>query len=98
MPKRKRDVEPSGPAGPSSRRKSTRVVSLKATSKPGGDGSHGRSNDRSRETNLSSAALSEEVLKMVENKEKAELMILELMRKYTFSLPDLRKLLTRKAN
>jgi len=92
MPKRKRDVELSGPAGPSSRRKS------KATSKSGGDGSHGRSNDRIRETNLSSAALSEEVLKMVENKEKAELMILELMRKYTFSLLDLRKLLTRKAN
>jgi len=97
MPKRKLDVEPSGPASPSSRRKSARVVSLKAKSKSSGDESRRQLNNRSGKTSLDIAALSEEVLKMV-NKKNAELMILELMRKYNFSLADLRNLIRRKAN
>jgi len=100
MAKRKRDIKPSGPASPSRRRKSTRIASKKATSRSGGDGSHGQSRiDRSRRKNLSSAALSQEVSKIVKNnKGKAELMILELMRKFSFDLSDLRKLLRREAN
>ena len=97
MPKRKLDVEPSGPASPSSRRKSARVVSLKAKSKSSGDESRRQLNNRSGKTSLDIAALSEEVLKMV-NKKNPELMILELMRKYNFSLADLRNLIRRKAN
>ena len=45
---------------------------------------------------LSSEVLIQEVLKMVENKDKAELMLLELMGKYSFSFPRLKELLTRK--
>jgi hypothetical protein len=107
MPKRKRlqsaeydpDNEPSGPANPLPLRKSTRHATN--TVSPG-DGSYKPSNsadnDRSREKILSDAALIQEVSKMAENKEKAELMILELMRKYTFNLSRLRELLGRKAN
>jgi len=107
MPKRKRlqsaeydpDNEPSGPANPLPPGKSTRHATN--TVSPG-DGSYGPSNsadnDRSREKILSDAALIQEVSKMAENKEKAELMILELMRKYTFNLSRLRELLGRKAN
>jgi len=54
--------------------------------------------NRSREKILSDAALIQEVSNMAENKGKAELMILELMRKYTFNLSRLRELLGRKAN
>src|SRR2546423_11683076 len=53
-------------------------------------------NDSNGEKSLGSAALVEEVLKMVANKDKAELMILELMREYSFSFPRLKELLRRK--
>ena len=45
---------------------------------------------------LSGEALVQEIFKMVENKDKAELMLLELMRAYSFSFPRLKELLTRK--
>jgi len=107
MPKRKRlesaeydpDNQPSGPANPLPLRRSARHAMN--TVSPG-DGSYGPSNsadnDRSREKDLSDAALIQEVLIMAQNKAKAELMILELMRKHTFSLSRLRELLGRKTN
>jgi hypothetical protein len=55
----------------------------------------GNIHDRSKKI-LPIEALVPEVIKMVENKERAELMILELMRKYTFSFPRLKELLSGK--
>jgi hypothetical protein len=46
---------------------------------------------------LSGPALVQKVMKMVENKDNAELMVLELMRRYSFSLSLLQDLLRRKA-
>ena len=46
---------------------------------------------------LSGPALVQEVMKMVENKDNAELMVLELMRRYSFSLSLLQDLLRSKA-
>jgi hypothetical protein len=66
-----------------------------ATPRPGGDDSP--SKDSSKGKNLSGLALVQEVTKMVENKDNAELMILELMRRYSFDLPLLQKLLRRKS-
>jgi hypothetical protein len=54
--------------------------------------------DTSQGKTLSDPALVQEVRKMAENKAKAEIMILELMRKYSFDLSELQKLLNRKAN
>ena len=66
------------------------------------DDSHGRlnsgSNGSSGEKSLSSAALVQKVLEMAENKNQAELMILKLMREYSFSFPLLKELLRRKVN
>jgi hypothetical protein len=66
----------------------------------GGDEYHGSLDSgysgRSSEKNLSNRALVQEVLKMVENEDKAELMVLELMRKYSFNLSRLKDLLRRK--
>jgi hypothetical protein len=56
------------------------------------------SNSSSGEKSLSNEALVQEVLKMTKNKDKAELMILELMRQYSFSFPRLKELLRRKVN
>jgi len=61
-----------------------------ATTIPGGDNS-------SQKKTLSRPALVQEVTKMVD-KDNAEIMILELMRKYSFDLSYLQKLLKRKAN
>jgi hypothetical protein len=47
----------------------------------------------SSEKSLSAAALVQEVLKMAKNRDRAELMILELMREYSFSFPRLKELL-----
>jgi hypothetical protein len=55
-------------------------------------------NDSSQGKTLSTPALDQEVTKIVENKYKAEIMILALMRKYSFDLSHLQALLTRKAN
>ena len=102
------DQKQPGPAAPPPPKKFTRqasktistVASSKPTSISHGHGSHtlldSGSNDNSGEKSLSSAALVQEVLKMVENKDKAELMILELMREYSFSFPRLKELLRRK--
>jgi hypothetical protein len=106
------DEEQPGAAAPPPPRRSARqasktlstVASSKPTSKPTSIsddyGSHtlldSGSNDNSREKSLSNAALVQKVLQMVENKDKAELMILELMREYSFSFPRLKELLTRK--
>ena len=67
-----------------------------ATTRPGGDDSFSRRGG-SQGKNLSGPALVHEVAKMVENKENAELMILELMRRYSFDLSLLLKLLRRKS-
>ena len=99
MPKRKRlrsaeyvpDSEPSDLPPRKSAHHATNTVSSSGPS-------NSADNDRSLEENLSDAALIQEVSKMAENKEKAELMILELMGKYTFNLSRLRELLRRKAN
>jgi hypothetical protein len=70
-----------------------------ATTIPGGaKPSKKRQKDSSRGKTLSDPALVQEVRKMAENKSKAEIMILELMRKYSFDLSELQKLLNRKAN
>ena len=72
-----------------------------ATTIPGGDDfskpSKKGQKDSSRGKTLSGSALVQEVTKMVE-KDNAEIMILELMRKYSFDLSHLQKLLRRKAN
>jgi hypothetical protein len=69
-----------------------------ATTIPGGDDSSKPSKkgqkDGSRGKTLSGPALVQEVTKMVE-KDNAEIMILELMRKYSFDLSHLQKLLRR---
>ena len=66
------------------------------------DDSHGRSNSGSNSSSgkksLSSAALVQKVLKMVEDENQAELMVLKLMREYSFSFPRLKELLRRKVN
>jgi hypothetical protein len=102
------DEEQPGPAAPPPPRKSVRraakiastVASSKNMSRSDGYGSYASldsgNNDNNGEKSLSSAALFEEVLKMVANKHKAELMILELMREYSFSFPRLKELLRRK--
>jgi hypothetical protein len=69
-----------------------------ATTRPGGDDSSGQK-DSSQAKNLSGSALVQEVAKIVENKEdNPELMILKLMRRYSFDLSLLQKLLRRKSN
>jgi hypothetical protein len=71
------------------------AASSKTTSRSEGDEHRGPLASDSNES-LSSEALVQEVLKMVENKDGAELMVLELMRQYSFSFPRLKELLTRK--
>src|SRR4051794_18183527 len=71
------------------------------TPRPAGDDSLGLSKigqkDIRQGKTLSGPALVQEVMKMVENKDNAELMVLELMRRYSFSLSLLQDLLRRKA-
>ena len=73
-----------------------------ATTVSPGDRSHEPSKSaddgRTREEIPNDAALIQEVSKIVDNEEKAELLLLELMRKYTFSFTRLKVLLRRKAN
>lgn len=104
MPKRKRpqntdddlDEERPGPAAP---RRSSRLAENPVSI---GDDSHGRLNSGSMgssgKKSLSSAALVQKVLKMVEDENQAELMVLKLMREYSFSFPRLKELLRRKVN
>ena len=47
----------------------------------------------SSQKSLSGAELSQQVLRMVKNRNRAELMILELMEEYSFSMPRLKELL-----
>jgi hypothetical protein len=103
MAKRKRSRNTDERSGPP--RKSARLaknnVSTEGSSKNmlrfDDDDSHGRldsgSNGGSGEKSLSSAALVKEVSKMVENENQAELMILELMREYSFNFSRLKELL-----
>src|SRR5437763_14337443 len=60
------------------------------TPRPDGDDTLGPSktdqNNGSQGKSLSRPAMGEEVMKMVENEDNAELMMLELMRRYAFSL------------
>jgi len=78
---------------------SSKTVSAAASSKPmsrsDGDEHRGPLVSECNES-LSGEALVQEIFKMVENKDKAELMLLELMRAYSFSFPRLKELLTRK--
>jgi hypothetical protein len=78
---------------------SSKTVSAAASSKPmsrsDGDEHRGPLASEGNES-LSGEALVQEIFKMVENKDKAELMLLELMRAYSFSFPRLKELLTRK--
>src|SRR3954462_5999855 len=96
------DDEQSNSAAPLPPRKSARKAakdstpaSSKAMSRSDGDEHRGPLASDSNES-LSSEALVQEVLKMVKNKDGAELMVLELMRTYSFSFPRLKELLTRK--
>ena len=61
------------------------------TSEHHGDGSQGNSHGSS--STLEGRELTQEALKIVDNADTAELMILELMHKYSFSLPRLKELL-----
>ena len=54
--------------------------------------------DTSQGKTLSASALVQEVRKMAENNDNAEIMILELMRKYSFDLSHLQTLLRSKTN
>ena len=71
------------------------------TPRPAGDDSLGLSKTGQKDIRqgktLSGPALVQEVMKMVENKDNAELMVLELMRRYSFSLSLLQDLLRSKA-
>ena len=108
MAKRKRLQNTDERSGPP--RKSARLakntVSIEGSSKImprfDDDDSHGRldsgNNGSSGEKSLSNEALVKKVLKMAENENQAELMILELMREYSFSFPRLKELLRRKIN
>jgi hypothetical protein len=97
MPKRKRGIEPSGRTP--SRRQPARAAALNATPRTSGETSRGPSNLAiSLKKDLSSAALTSEVLKIAENEVQAERMILELMKKYNFDFSHLKQLLRRKAN
>ena len=60
------------------------------------DGPLDSNNQSSSHKSLSNEELVQEVLKMVRNKDRAELILLELMRSYSFSFPRLKELLTRK--
>jgi hypothetical protein len=82
------DKEGTVPAPRKSARCATKAVSIGNRS----------DNDRSRGKILSDTALIQEVSKMIKNKEKAEVMILELMMKYSFNLSHLKHLLGSKAN
>jgi hypothetical protein len=64
----------------------------RATTRPGGDDSSSQK-DSSQGKSLGGQALVQEAAKIVENKDRAELMVLELMRKYSFDFSLLRKLL-----
>ena len=110
MAKRKRNTndDPDDERSPPRRsaRLAANTVSAEISSKTmpsfDDDDSHGRldsgGNGSSGEKSLSNEALVQEVLKMTKNKDKAELMILELMREYSFSFPRLKELLRRKVN
>lgn len=69
------------------------AAASKTTLRSGGDKDKGRN---SSEKSLSNKELVREVLKMVMNKDRAEIMILSLMEAYSFSYPQLKELLTRK--
>lgn len=85
MPKRKLSGNTDERSGPP--RKSARLAKKKISTEDSG------SNGSSGEKSLSSAALVKEVSKMVENENQAELMILELMREYSFNFSRLKELL-----
>ena len=57
------------------------------------DSSQGSSNSASSEKSLSGGELVQQVLKMVKNRDRAELMILELMAEYSFNFSRLKELL-----
>ena len=70
------------------------AASSKPVSRSGGDEPRGAlsSSDKS----LSDEVLRQEVTKIAKNEARAELMLLELMRTYSFNFPRLKELLTRK--
>jgi len=87
---------------PPPRRSGRQATKMKADSasalpklvlRSGGDEDNSRGRN---ENNLSNEALVSEDLKMVMNKERAELIIFSLMRAYSFSYPQLKELLMRK--
>jgi hypothetical protein len=87
--------EQSNPARKAAKAKADSIpASSKPMSRSDGDEHRGPLASDSNES-LSSEALVQEVLKMVKNKDGAELMVLELMRTYSFSFPRLKELLTR---
>src|ERR1700733_5842677 len=113
MAKRKRNTNDDPDDERSTPRRSTRLahlaantVSTEGSSKTmpssNNNDSHGRldsgSDGSSGEKSLSDEALVQEVLKMTRNKDKAELMILELMTEYSFSFPHFKKLLKHMVN
>ena len=105
MAKRKRntndDDERPAPRKSALARLAANTVSAKGPSKTmpsfDDDDSHGRSdsggNGSSGEKSLSVVELVQKVLRMAENKDRAELMVLELMREYSFSFSRLKELL-----
>lgn len=89
MPKRKRNTNDDPDDEQPVPRKSTRLALAANTVSAKDPGSNRSSGEKS----LSSAALVKKVLKMAENENQAELMILELMREYSFSFHRLKELL-----
>jgi len=74
------------------------IDSSKTASACLGSASQDSSGSGSSEKSLSGAELIQKVLKIVKNRDKAELMILELMEEYSFSFPHLKELLRGKSN
>src|ERR1700722_11124019 len=95
------DDEQSGHAAPLPPRRSTRFTTSKTGStvappKAVSASASSKTKSRSGKTSLSDEELAMEVLKIVKNKDKAELLVLRLMRAYSFDLADLKMLLTGK--
>ena len=98
MAKRKRNTNDDPNNEQSAPRKSARLASLAANtvsaeSSPKTMQSDSGGNDSSGEKSLSVVELVQKVLRMAENKDRAELMVLELMREYSFDFSRLKELL-----
>jgi hypothetical protein len=85
----------SGPSKTATPRPDGDDSSKTATPRPGGNDSSQKNSSQGK--SLSGPELDQEVAKIVKNKDHAELMVLQLMRTYSFDHSRLRQLLGRKS-